>query len=692
MCVLPQLGETALLPTNQASLNRSLPREEQAQNALIHQLSGGPGGIQWLPLLENSSLQGAVTLLKQGEEWKALGAFQSTWQRQPDSWEAQLGVASVYAWQGQYGKAIGVLRSDHAFEYPEHPVLLAMLAWWIYLKHELPTAGTQCKVSSGDTNDTSLEETPAMVDDLLSMAKTYQANHPTVLLVEAHLAMAKGQTAQAQAHLKTLALGLKGQAWAPLVQAEALLAMHLEDLPRARAMLQLAYELDPQDPLTLYYMGRLLAQADSPNKALAYLQQSQKAWPMPFPPRDLLMVRLLALSGQHTLAIQRTEPLLKAYPCSTTLKEQLFALYQASGKPWPSRQWGDAPHREVTETKHWEEAWQRARGQSLEEALHTLYVLPFETLSAAQQRDWLWLTAHTAYANTYFGVPFGGEMPSWHGRWMTRATAAMKQSHPVLTMDELAWLKLVWESVQQGVHTGFSEAQIAMLERLAGFPRADVFSTAGPIPPLAHKALDAMSHPLPWTPSDEERSMPSMTSSKLVQGMAQFVLRRYQDSWETLGELPLTSPEEVLKTADLLLLLQEFSMARGFYERVQRESKIATTLEASQQGLTLLQQKMNLVDQKILAADAHMAHKRFTAAHPLYEQAALVVPQSLKAHIRLAESFEHMKRWREAWKHYRTALMLQPSLSRSPQFMQHYRHVESHLPKQAPPSDVSANF
>jgi hypothetical protein len=565
-----------------------------------------------------------------------------------------------------------------------------MLAWWLYLKHQLPTAGSVCATVSQEDDSTSLEETPAMVDDLLSMAKTYQAQHPTVILVEAHLALAKGHTAEAREHLKRLALRLQGQAWPPLVQAEALLAMHLEDLPHARTLLQLTYELDPHDPLTLYYLGKLLAQADSPNKAMAYLVQSQKAWPMPFPPRDILMVRLLALSGQYPLAIQRAEPLLKAYPCSEALKQQLFDLYQASGKPWPSTRLGQAPKQEPTQTNHWQQAWQSARGQQLEEALATLYALPFETLSPEQQKDWLWLTTHTAYAQSYFGVPFSGDLLALHGRWMTHLSSVMKPSNTVLTPAEAQWLQWLWESIQQGVHTSFSEAQLTTLETLAGFPRADVLQSTAPIPPLAHKGLDAMTAPQPWTPSPD--ALHPSQASPLVRGMAQFLLKRYQDSWETLGTLNADTPEALLKMADLLTLLQEWRIARGLYERVQRESNQPVLLSASEQGLTLLQQKMNLLDQKVMAADAHMANKRITAAHPLYEQAFLVIPQSLKANIRLAESFEKQKRWRDAWKHYRLALMLQPSLSRSPQFMQHYRHIESHLPKRSPPSSDSAQY
>lgn len=586
----------------------------------------GPGGIIWMPVVKNGALVTAVELLQRGDYWKAAGAFNAVLKQNPNDWEALLGAASVEATQTHWVKAMRMLRDPRKFRYPQNPVLLATLAWWLHEYHLYPP----CK---GDAEGIEGRE---MIDDLLTMAKAYGDSHPTVLLVEANLQLERGQMDAAAKTLAKLA-EVVGTPWVPMLQAQARLALQMKDVQKARNLLMLALELSPNDPITFFYMGKLLAQVDSPLKAMNFLAQSQKLWPGPFPPRELLMAQLYQLMGRQEDALKRLEAMGDLAACDPDVARAMMTQYVAMGRHWPEKRFGPAP--KLISDEQGQSllalAQEQLRNEQFEAALEHLNTLMAGASSlplADQITLYQWVT-QAYYARSFFGVPFDSAALGAQAKieqWIRTEIGAV--GHEQLPTG-LKLMRLKWELIRQGVHTPYSQEQMARLESIVG---------------------------------------DGSPEAQVDVGEALFLLGRYDESRLKLELYEPDTPEKLMATADRLLLLQELVSAQALYERALAWFESPQGQQDCQQGLGMIQKKRSLADRRIAEGDAYFAGKDFLMAEKRYQMAVRIDAQSARAQLRLGELYERLKKPAMAFTFYERALRLQPTLRESRQFMHRF--------------------
>ncbi|HEY9687294.1 MAG TPA: tetratricopeptide repeat protein [Coleofasciculaceae cyanobacterium] len=556
-------------------------------------------------------LDKAQSMLSQGRSEAATAIYAKYLQLHPTSLPAQWALAEIAIRRFEYSEARNIL--EHALaQHPESAETAAMLGRIYQLQTNSPVGK-----AANNSRDFS-----ALADEHFKQALMLGPNRPLVLTYLAEWQIQQNDLVSADKNLQQ-ALKLH-PAFVPALQGQVRFYMKAKDLKRARDAAMHALELDPVNVESYFLVAQLLAMANRPAEAVTYALKSEQYDYGRMPERDYFLASQYERLGELEQAIQYYENLIAYTPKDASVWQKLGELYDRTGQANKSL-----------------DAYQRA--MMLNPALPAQLV--------AQARE------NTRAERT--------EVALTHWR---RLLALGKV--PAEVADEAY-------GAIAGLHTLYQ------------------FYKPGQILPGAAQDMELLEDALEADPKNETRQMdvlklqivlnhsitPAIRQSLVrlsaaqdpaIAGEALFLLEDYGKATEEFEAVDGQSADGYIRLADRLLLDQELTFSRVFYQRAYELSP-SSQLEATMKRIDA---KHSLAEQRVEEGNQMFQAKDYAGAIARYEEAARIYRQWDNVYLRLGDACQQTKQWTKAKAAYDKAITLSPSLMDSPGFSKNYAKLK----------------
>jgi tetratricopeptide (TPR) repeat protein len=409
----------------------------------------------------------------------------------------------------------------------------------------------------------------------------------------------------------------------PAFQGLTRFYIKVQDVRRAKDAIMHAIELDPADHMSYFLTAQLLAMTDHPAEAVKYAEKSEQLDFGRLPERDYFLATQYEKLGENQLATQYYKNLTVYTPRESQVWLKLADLYDSLGQHEKSL---DAyKHAVALKPDIMSDLYRQARDNTRAERFETAIRQWKRLLSLHSNQKNTIEDALGAIAGLYYLQRF---------------------YHP--------------EQIPPGINR-----DIALFEdRFEGSPNADSLS-------LNYlKMKFAMQGD--FTETDRETLFRLTAAPEpSVAGEAAFLLEDFSKTNERLEEVDGLSTDEYISLADRLLLIQELVFSKVFYERAYQLEPSAS-LEAA---MKRIQAKQALAGQRVAEGNTAFNAKDYQAAVVKYQEAARIYRQWDNVYLRLGDTYERLRRWKEAKKAYDTAISLTPGLMDSQGFAKNYHKL-----------------
>lgn len=567
------------------------------------------------PCFADPILDKARDLLKQGRADAATAIYAKYLQANPSSLQAQLALAEITMRRFEYEKARGILERALA-QHPDSAVTAATLARLYQLQINSP---------AGKTNNA--RNYVALTNEHFKQALALDPEHPLVLTYMAEWQFQQDDLVNADKNLQR-ALGMD-PTLVPALQGQVRFYIKARDYKRARDAAMHALELDPTNAETFFLVAKLMAATNRPAEAVTYALKSEQYDYGRMPERDYFLASQYERLGELNKALQYYENLTVYTPREAEVWMKLGELYDRAGKTAKSL-----------------EAYRRAM------ALNP--GLPMQLVTQARE-------------NTR----------------MERTDVALSQWRKLLALQPIP-----------------ADAADEAYGSIAGLHYLYHFYKPGQIHPQATRDLELIEAALESDPQNERRRMdvakmeialsPNITPAirqtlnqlgqaqdPAVAGEAFFLLNDYRQAAEQLEAVDGLSVDDYVRLGDRLMLDQELSFSRVFYQRAY-ELQPNPKLEAAMKRIDA---KRALAEQRVDEGNLLFRNKDYAGAIAKYEEAAKIHRQWDNVYLRLGDAYQQTKQWAKAKAAYDVAIALSPSLMDSPGFSKNYGKLKKRLAK-----------
>ncbi len=462
----------------------------------------------------------------------------------------------------------------------------------------------------------------ARAQEHFAQALAHGADNPLVLTYVANWQIEQDDLVSAEKNLQQ-ALKLD-YTFVPAYQGQIRFYIKVRDLGRARDAALHAMELDALNAETYFLTARLLALANRPAEAVQYAEKSEQLDFGKMPERDYFLAAQYEKLGQLEPALEYYNTLTVYAPQDAKNWLKLAELYDRLDRREPSM----AAYRKALalqpelsqELKA--QAAENTRNEKIELAMgqwrRLLDLQPENTQLAAEGLANL----ASLHALNHFYNPTQPS-PNWGADWDRFAQAP---PYPALALD-----RVKMQLASQGLTPAAQQALVAL--------------GSGPDPAVAGEAL--------------------------------FIAGRYGEARQRLEEVIPQDAGEALRLADRLMLDQELNFSKAFYQQAFQDNPDPSV----QAAIKRIQAKQTLAGQRVTEGDQLFAQAQYEAAAAKYEEATRIDRQGDHAYLRLADTYQQLKRWTEARQAYDQAVSLAPSLMDSPGFAKNYEKVKKRASK-----------
>lgn len=483
--------------------------------------------------------------------------------------------------------------------------------------------------------DPPAEPLAPLIEEYLTQAALRNPDDPAMLVARGEWAMARNAMETAHPDL-TRAVSLQPT----LPEGYRALARYFLSTgqPRAAAEAGLhAMELRPDDSQTHFVMAQLLAAAQKPDQALAYAQSSQALDMGVNPHRTLFIVQLLETLGRPQEAVTAMEQLVREAPGYPEATLRLARLHASAQRPQEAaRYYQQAFARNpALQDAVWNGLWRLIHARQADEALSQLE--PFLFLGSAQQTE----AFHAAASLLGQERDSLGNSAAQARRWLALLdahAATLPHDNALLLLDRLT-LSLVADPALCR-----AEATRVSAERLSQLPDTTPHHT-------------------------------------LAAGEALFLLQRLAEArqrWEGIDGL---SAQGFLRVADRLESLGALGSARLIADR---SLALDATLGDAQAMRDRLAQRQQRATMQVADGNALFREKRYAEARQAYEQAYALTPDVDTPLLRLGDVYEQLGDSARAYRVYRRAVGITPTLLDSRGFAKKYRRLARRWQAQTP--------
>ncbi len=567
-----------------------------------------------IPAAADPALDKARDFLKTGRVDAASAIYQAYLQQHATSLQARLALAEISMRRFEYEKARSMLEKALA-QHPESGETAAHLGRLFQLWSNSPAG----KVA--DNN----RDYHALAQEHFRQAEAISPDDPTVLT---YLAEWKMQQNDMIATEQLLEKALRNDpAFLPAHQAMVRFYIKVKDLARAKNAALHAIELNPQDATSYFLTAQLLALANHPAEAMQYAEKSEQLDYGRMPERDYFLATQAEKLGQLEKAAQHYQTLATYTPRDAQVWLRLGELHASINQPEASQK---AYQRAVALNPDilndlYRQARENTRAEKIDVALNQWHKL----LALQPDKPDTQNEAFSAIAGLHYLKAF--YLPSQPSQSNSELTRDLQAVEAALQLQPNAEARLLDKA----------KLRIAMQHELTPTARQDVMLLVGAQDPS-------------------------------IAGEAYFLLGNYAKAAEKLEAVDGLSAEEYAQLADRLLLVQELTFSRLFYQRAYELSP-SPDLETAMKRIAA---KQTLATQKVTEGNQLFGAKDYTGALAKYQEAVRIYRQGDNAYLRLADTHEQLKQWPEAKAAYDTAIMLSPNLLNSEGFTKHYNKLK----------------
>ncbi len=598
---------------NNKPLKRFKPLLKLAKTCLLT-------GMLWSCSLSNAFaepvLDKAYQFVKVGRVDAASSIYQAYLGEHPTAMQAELALSEIAMRRFEYAKARSILEKALA-QHPEAPEISATLGRLFQLWSNAPNG----KVADNSRNYL------ALAQEHFRQALELGPEHPLVLTYAAEWQMQQNDLVSTERYLQK-ALQIH-PTFVPALQAQTRFYMKTRDIPRAKAAIMHAMELDAQDQQTYFLTAQLFALVNRPAEAVKYAQKSEQLDFGHIPERDYFLASQFERLGESEKAIQYYQNLTVYTPREVTIWVKLGELYDTLGKPELSK---------------------RAYLQAM-----------------ALKPDILENLHHQARDNTR----------------LEKASAALSQWRRILSLQgnqpELAEEALGAIAGLHYLHRFYhpNETDPMASTDLMLFDAPDSPGNTSPLSQLDRAKLLISIEGKPSASTRSTLLTLSGDNDPAVAGEAAFLLEDVGKANQRLEEVDGLSADEYVRIADRLLLIQELAFSKVLYQRAYQLAP-DPSLETA---IKRIQSKQALATQKEEEGNLAYNAKDYATAIQKYQEAVHIYRQWDNVYLRLGDTYEKTRQWADAKQAYDVAISLSPGLLDSQGFAKNYAKLSKKVPK-----------
>ncbi len=628
----------------------------------------------------------ADAFLRQGDVSAATSIYQAQLRQNPGNLHAQLAMAEMAQRRYNYPQTQKMLEQILA-QHPESGEVNARLGRLYQL---------WMNSASGKPSDNS-RNYKALAGEYFMQARKLEPNNPAVLSLLGEWEIQQNDLSGANRDFsKALSLNPNN---VTALQGQARMYMKMHDIARGRDAGLHALDIDSQNSATYFLVAQLLGMAGQPAQAVKSAKQSEALDFGTMPERDYFLAEQYEKLGELDAATHYYETLTGYTPRESQIWYKLGDLYEQQHQ---GRKSMDAYQRAITlDPTLLQKLIVKARNSARLEQVENAQVQWHRVLNLQNAMRMDTTETWGSIASLYYAARFLNPtmVPGRASEDLNILQHSFPTSRPFLgsatgSDPGLPGFNSV-ESPSSSARRGRRNPSPGMTPQTGFMPGGAQsglsYNVNGGTPrstaDTANDSTDAMTMnrikiTLAITPtltSDLQNTLIQLSrqASPAIAGEAAFFLDDHKGMNAQFDEVDGLSPQAYTQLADRLFLDQEFQFAQVFYQRayeLQKDPNIPIAIQR-------IQAKQALAQQRISAGNDLFNAKKYDEALAMYLQALKINHESDTAYLRLADTYERLKKNGDAKIAYDHAIALTPTLLDSEGFSKHYAKLKKEAEK-----------
>lgn len=640
----------------------ALPNTALAQALIpLDTAETAPVFFQTSPILKKAAL-----LYDRGDGLAAKAIYTAYLKQDANNLEATLGLAKIEQRQFNFASAEATLKQALA-KHPQSAETMALLGQLYTQWSKLPENWHQ----NNPVNKL------ALAKEYLTQAKILAPNNPLVLAHFADAMLAANDWVSAEKLLKK-AYQINSNHRETL-QTYAKLYLASNEGIQAKNSIFHAIEIDPQNSENFYLLARLMESLDQPTETLKYAKRSEKQDFGTNPFRDELIAKTHQQLGSYSDAIAYYKRLLAHSPNDTEIRQKIAVLYQENNQPKESIQ----TYQELVKINpdFLSDLIQQARTLSRQEKIlpaiseweKLLAIVPnnpelsdeaFSTLSGLVYLNYFYQTGSPVFKpeNPAKALPPKKSKRKSSKRKSNNIAASnlasdIKPLTPNTPFAPGSPQPLLQERIL-AIKNRFGNANTSALKDKDKYTLNAIkleIALQGDLTPALTIRLDKL--------ADSQQAA--------IAAEANFLRGNIARAKALLDVVDGLSDEALMQLADRLFFIQELQYSELFYRRLEQLVHDANF----QPALQHIEKKRALAKRMVQKGDRARQASNYQAAVSHYLTAASIDRESANVFLKLGDSYEQLKQWKNVKLAFDQAVALSPSIKRSAGFSKHYQKI-----------------